>query len=138
MLTATLKVKDDGASVVHNPDSPAPTADQNRLVWTYKVRGLTAEINSFQVGPIPPDVPVSQIRVDVPRWTGTRVGQYISWTGPGNVAEGQIATASFETSADAVQASGLLQALIFVDVLPARRGVRPSTVPTVIPAKPPA
>jgi Tfp pilus assembly protein PilE len=133
MVDAALQAKDQAATVVHRPGPPTLTADQNGLIWTYQAQGLSAEINTFRVGPLSPDITISNVQVDVPRWTGTRTGQFVTWTGPGNVLEGQTATASFQTSADALIDSGILQANIFVNVIAATRGVRMRSVPTLIP-----
>jgi hypothetical protein len=132
-VTSIAQQRDDAANVIHNANPPALTSDQNNLVWTYQVSGLSSEINSFQVGPVSPNVTVSSIAVDVPGWTGTRAGEFITWTGPTNVPEGQVAVATFQTSADVKTGTGILKAIIFVDVLPAKRGARPKTAPTFIP-----
>ncbi len=136
VVRASLELTDQAAAVVHNSESPTITSDGNDLIWTHRVTGRSSEINSFQVGPIPLDVRVRNITVDVSGWTGTLSNQFITFVGPGNVRLGDTATASFRTSADASQTVGVLKALIFVDVVPATRGVRPSTASTLIPAFP--
>lgn len=136
MVDAALQAKDAAANIVHSPEQPVLTADRNNLIWTYRAQGLSSEINTFRVGPLSPDIAVTNIQVDVPGWTGTRTGQFVTWTGPGNVPEGQTATASFRTSADALIDAGILQADIFVNVIAATRGVRTRSVPTLIPRLP--
>ncbi|WNM63786.1 hypothetical protein [Candidatus Nitrospira neomarina] len=129
------RAKDQAASVTHDPLGPVPTSDQNNLVWTYEVTGLHSEINSFHVGPIDTDITTTNLMVDVPRWTATRSGKFVECTGPGNVLEGVTATASFQTTADSGIGAGTLQALIYVNIVYATKGVRPVTKVTHVPAK---
>ncbi len=129
------RAKDEAASVTHDPIGPVPTTDQNNLVWTYTVSGVHSEINSFDVGPIDADITTTNLMVDVPRWTATRSGKFVKFTGPGNVREGVTATASFQTTADSGIGAGTLQALIYVNIVHATNGVRVITKVTHVPTK---
>ncbi len=130
-----LEEKDRNAGILHNPVSPTLTADKNFKIWTYGVAGKNSEIKTVRVGPIHPDIDTTGISVNYGGWSGQRTGQWVEWHGP-KLPEGQTLDLSFQTTADPIEGSGALQAVVYVSVLKSTAGDRTKSGLTLIPTKP--